>query len=124
MPADIPNLPVPTTPAEQKQQEALVRLRFWRKTKQLAGRIPFSSDLLAAYYCAIDPATPRKVRVILMAALAYFVVPTDLIPDFIAGLGYTDDATVLLAALGSVRQHIAPRHKEQAERTLSELAGN
>ena len=124
MPANSPNLPVPVNPAEQKQQEALVRVRFWRKAKKLAGRLPFASDLLAAYYCAMDPTTPRKVRVILMAALAYFVVPTDMIPDFIAGLGYTDDATVLMAALGTVRQHVHPRHRDQAEIALDGADAN
>ena len=124
MSADIPNLPVPRNPAEQKRQETLVRLRFSRKVRRIAGHIPFAGDLLAAYYCAIDPATPRRVRVVLMAALAYFVVPTDMVPDFIVGLGYTDDATVLLAALSSVRQYIAPRHRSQAERSLADPETN
>lgn len=120
MHADIPNLPVPRNPAEQKRQETLVRLRFWRKVRRTVGRVPFADDLLAAYYCAIDPTTPRKVRVILMAALAYFVVPTDLIPDFIAGLGFTDDATVLLAAVASVRAYVTPAHRQQAEEALAD----
>ncbi len=124
MPADIPNLPIPTSPAGQKQQEALVRVRFWRKVRRTIGQVPFSRELFAAYYCAVDPATPRKIRVILMAALAYFVVPTDMVPDFIAGLGYTDDATVLLAAVSAVRQHITPRHKRQAEQALAEPDDN
>ena len=54
----------------------------------------------------------------LMAALAYFVLPFDIIPDFIAGLGFTDDATVLLAAIGMVRAHITPVHREAAKRAL------
>lgn len=120
MHADIPNLPVPRNAAEQKRQESLVRLRFWRKVRRTVGRVPFVDDLLAAYYCAIDPTTPRKVRVILTAALAYFIVPMDLIPDFIAGLGFTDDATVLLAAVGSVRSYVTPRHKQQAEEALAD----
>jgi len=120
MPSDLTNLLVPKTLAKQKRQDTFVRVRFWRKLGRLAGRLPFSDDLVSAYFCATDPATPRKVRIILMAALAYFVVPTDMIPDFIAGFGYTDDGTVLLAALAAVRQHVTSEHKQKAEKALSE----
>ena len=120
MRSDLTNLPVPKSPAEQKRQDTFVRVRFWRKLGRLAGRLPFADDLVSAYFCATDPATPRKVRIILMAALAYFVVPMDVIPDFIAGLGYTDDGTVLLAALAAVRQYVTSDHKQQARDALAE----
>lgn len=110
---------VPADPEQQERQETFVLRRFWAKTRRTLGRIPFTRDALAAYYCATDPATPRRVRVILLAALAYFIVPTDLIPDFIAGLGYTDDATVLLAALRSVSRHVTPDHREKAAGALT-----
>src|SRR3546814_19973984 len=57
----------------------------------------------------------------LLAALAYFVVPSDMIPDFIAGLGFTDDATVLFATVRMVAGHISDRHHEQARRRLIAL---
>src|SRR5690606_13304528 len=55
---------------------------FWPKFRRVARRIPFAEDLLAAYYAAIDPKTPFSVRATLFGALAYFVMPADLIPDF------------------------------------------
>jgi uncharacterized membrane protein YkvA (DUF1232 family) len=58
------------------------------------------------------------VKGVLLAALAYFVIPTDMVPDVIAGLGFTDDATVLATALGVVGTHIKPRHKRAARRLL------
>lgn len=114
-----PDLPVPADRAEQKSQETLVQRRFWAKARRTLGRIPFSADLFAAYYCATDPATPRQVKAVLVAALTYFIVPTDMIPDFIAGLGYTDDAAVLMAALRAVRNHVKSAHTERAKRALS-----
>lgn len=42
--------------------------------KHFAGRLPFVEELVAGYYCALDPATPMRVRGILLAALAYFIV--------------------------------------------------
>ncbi len=46
----------------------------------------------------------------LYAALAYFVMPFDVIPDFVAGLGFTDDAAVMAMAIGLVARHITPEH--------------
>src|ERR1051326_5699983 len=53
--------------------ERTVRRDFWTALKQFAGRLPFVEDLVAAYYCALDPATPMRVRGVLLAALAYFI---------------------------------------------------
>ncbi len=92
--------------------------RFWPKFWATMGKVPFSEELGAAYYCATDGQTPTRVKGVLFAALAYFVLPTDLIPDFIAALGFTDDATVLATAMGMVSVHIKPRHSEAARALL------
>ncbi len=90
--------------------EALVQERFWDKVRKTLGRVPFVEDALAAYYCATDGKTPLWVKAVLMGALAYFIVPSDVIPDFIVGLGYTDDASVLAAAIAAVRANLKPKH--------------
>ena len=108
-------------PAVIERNEEKVRSGFWTKITRVAASIPFAADLLAAYYCTRDPETPLKVRAILLAALAYFVVPIDMIPDFLAGLGFTDDATVLMAAIGMISAHLKPEHKAQAEEALDSL---
>ena len=46
----------------QEQERTVIR-DFWTALKQFAGRMPFVEDLVAAYYCALDPATPMRVRV-------------------------------------------------------------
>jgi len=86
---------------------------------KVAGRIPFADDLAAAYYAALDPDTPRKAKAVLLAALAYFVLPVDMLPDMLAGLGFTDDATVLATALSIAGSHIQDRHRRAARRLLS-----
>ena len=101
-----------------------VKNGFWKKFNRIACLIPFAPELLSAYYCSIDPATPSRVRAILLAALAYFILPTDLIPDFIIGLGFSDDATVLTAAISIIAGHITDTHKAQAKATLSDLSDN
>ena len=105
-------------PARQEQNRAKVERSFWRKLRRVAGQIPFAEDAVAAFYCARDPATPWRVRGILLGALAYFIMPIDVIPDFIAGLGFTDDAAVLALAIRSVANHITPGHRARAREAL------
>ncbi len=109
------HLPVPRRLA---RDDRVVQRGFWRKLRRTLGLIPFTDDLLAAYYCATDPATPSAVKAMLMAALAYFVVPTDLVPDFIAAFGFTDDASVLALTIAAVSGHIKPAHLARAKAYL------
>lgn len=106
------NLPIPVDTGRRRTPKA-----FWPKFWATLGKVPFSEDLAAAWYCATDAQTPGRVKGVLFAALAYFVLPTDIIPDFIVTLGFTDDATVLATAMGIVAAHIKDRHRHQA-RTL------
>ena len=59
----------------------------------------------------------------LIGALAYFVLPTDVIPDVLPVIGYTDDAAVLAAAIKLVASHITPEHREAARRMLARMRG-
>jgi uncharacterized membrane protein YkvA (DUF1232 family) len=104
----------------EKEREAKVRRDFWRTAKSAARAIPFMDEVVAAYFCALDPATPTRVRGMLIAALAYFVVPLDIVPDFLLGLGFADDATVLLSTLAMLRANITDKHREAARRALAE----
>lgn len=88
--------------------------------RRLARSLPFAEDALAAFFCVRDPQTPARVKVILLAALAYFVMPLDAVPDIIPLLGFSDDAAVLAAAFTAVRGAITPDHREKARDTLSE----
>jgi uncharacterized membrane protein YkvA (DUF1232 family) len=101
--------------------EAEVRRGFWRKLRRLAAKLPFAEDLIAAHYCAFDRRTPLHVKAALVGALAYFVLPADVIPDVLPVIGYTDDAAVLAATLKLVASHITPDHREAAQRTLSRM---
>ncbi len=95
--------------------------QFWAKLGRVAASVPFTRDLLAAYYCAVDASTPNHVRAVLIGAIAYFILPFDVVPDFIAGLGFADDASVLAAAIASVRHYLTPSHFTQADIRLAEL---
>lgn len=103
------------------RDEARFGSEFLGRLKRVAKRIPFTEDLLAAWFCARDPATPRRVRLTLLAALGYFVLPIDALPDIMPILGFTDDAAVIAAALAAVAGSITPEHREKAKTALAEL---
>ena len=94
---------------------------FWAKLARTLARVPFAEDLVAAYYCVIDRDTPPQVRATLIGALAYFVLPADAVPDILAGLGFTDDAAVLFAALKLVGGHVTTAHRVAARAALARL---
>jgi len=102
--------------------EARVRSRFWKTVRKAVASIPFIDEVVAAYYCALDPETPASVRATIFAALAYFVIPLDIVPDFVLGLGFSDDITVLVTAIGLVRRNIGERHRLAARAALDRLA--
>jgi uncharacterized membrane protein YkvA (DUF1232 family) len=111
-------------PAKYQRDQRLVEASFWKKLRRFASKLPFVDELLAAYFCAMDPATPIQVKAVLFGALAYFIMPVDLIPDFIGWFGFTDDAAVLYAAIRSVAGSIKPGHREQARASLDRLAAD
>ena len=121
----MPRMPGPDESGDSesgpKDDAEAVDKGFWSKVRRTLGRVPFLDEAIAAYYCATDPNTPRHVRVALLGALAYFVIPTDMIPDFIAGLGFTDDATVLAVVIGTVRRYITLDHRARARNILDDL---
>lgn len=116
--AQIDEILMPGDEAENARRERTLREKFWDKLKQSAARIPFMEDVVASYYCALDPNTPTKVRGILLAALAYFILPLDSIPDFLVGFGLTDDIAVLTVAFNAIRGNITPAHREAAREAL------
>lgn len=104
----------------EDEQKKNIRQKLLTTARKAARQVPFMEDVVAAYYCTLDPATPAKVRGTLLAALAYFVLPLDAVPDFILGIGFGDDATVLMAAIAMVRTHVRDEHYYAARDALKD----
>ncbi|CAO3417712.1 YkvA family protein [Azospirillum endophyticum] len=111
-------------PVRVERDERLVRRRFWQKLRANLHRVPFLEELLAAYFCATDPSTPYRAKAILLAALAYFVMPVDAVPDWLLIAGFTDDAAVLAAAVQTVRTNLTPAHWLRAKKILRAEMGS
>lgn len=104
----------------EEEQKKTIRQKLMTTVRKAARQVPFMEDVVAGYFCALDPSTPSKVRTTVLASLAYFVLPLDVIPDFLIGIGFGDDATVLLAALAMIRSHMRPDHYQAAKDALKD----
>ena len=99
--------------------------RLFRKLKNISGKL----SIVVLYYIFVlfflisDKSVPIKTRVIFIAALGYLIVPTDLVADFIPGLGFTDDAALIAYAISSATDYVTPELKEKALASLGRLAG-
>ena len=113
------NLPALLAPDKERENRRRVDKGFWHKIKRFAVRIPFAQEAVASFYAVSDPKTPRRIKLLILAGLAYFVAPTDAIPDIIAGLGFTDDATVFWAVWTMVKDHVTVDHHARAKQALS-----
>lgn len=94
--------------------EALL-LRLLRR----AGRT-IARPALECLELLIDPSTPHQVRLTVLAALTYLLLPLDLIPDFIPAAGFSDDLVALTALLGLCTRHLSPEIRARAQRRLDQ----
>jgi len=99
---------------------------FWEKLSEknvLKGGREVVMHSLTLYFCLLDKDTPLIAKSIIVAALGYFILPFDAIPDFYPVVGFVDDLGVLTIALAIVAVHIKPEHRRRAEEKLSLLLG-
>lgn len=108
--------------AASPQGECAFSRVLWRKLLRVAASVPFARDVAAMYYCALDRETPLQAKAVIAAALAYFAMPFDLIPDFIVGIGFLDDAVILSAGLWFMSRYIGNEHRERAIASLGAFA--
>ncbi|MBD3881163.1 DUF1232 domain-containing protein [Phormidium tenue FACHB-886] len=98
---------------------------FWEKLKGfavVAGREVIEKALVL-YFAAQRPETPIWAKTVIYSALAYLILPTDAIPDFIPISGYADDLGTLVAALGAVAMCITPEVQDSAKQQVNEWFG-
>ncbi len=82
-----------------------------------AGRI-IAQPALEGYELIMDNSTPPQVRISILGALTYLIVPVDVIPDFIPASGFSDDLVALTAVISLWKHHITPEMKFRAKSKL------
>jgi uncharacterized membrane protein YkvA (DUF1232 family) len=90
--------------AARSGSEEKVREGFARKLARIATDNPVINLAREAYRYLTDPKLPARYKVMLVAALLYFLAPIDAVPDAIPGLGYVDDIMVLSVIVASVQK--------------------
>ncbi|MBT0106957.1 DUF1232 domain-containing protein [Vibrio alginolyticus] len=116
---------VKSAPKDAKDQtmQAPDERTFWRKMK---GSVKKAGEEIAvmgikSWLAMTDSNTSVRHKAILGGALAYFVLPTDMVPDVLAGVGFTDDMAALTLAANSVGNAITDEHEERAREKLSSM---
>ena len=106
----------------EKYQKYFSDNQFWGKLKKIARKagIKVAYAALLLYYVLRNPATPKADRTKIVGALGYLLLLTDLIPDFLPVVGFTDDLAALAWALYSVAKNVTPEVKIQARQKLGE----
>ena len=84
---------------EFEQQFAFVNRNIEEKLARLSKKLQIVKHVLALYRYMIDPDVHWSKKILVLAALVYFIVPADLLPDFTPLVGYLDDAAVLAAVI-------------------------
>ena len=96
--------------------EQSFREKLQRMARAAGIQVVYAALLL--YFMLKDPQIPVKAKVIIMAALGYFILPADAIPDLLPVIGFGDDLGVLIFALSQIRNHLTPEIREKARRQL------
>ena len=84
-----------------------------------AGRT-IAAPALEALELILDASTPAPVRMTMVAALSYLLMPADFIPDLIPIAGFSDDLVALTALIGIWNNHITPEIRSRARRRLDQ----
>ena len=64
------------------------------------------ANLIKAWILGVYTEIPKETLILIIAALLYFLSPLDTIPDFLGPLGFTDDATVVLFVMNTIRKEL------------------
>jgi uncharacterized membrane protein YkvA (DUF1232 family) len=99
--------------SESKLQHKLTSVARWAGAKVVYA-------VLLLYYVLRNPNVSMADKSKIYGALGYFILPTDLILDFIPLAGYSDDMAAIMWAIHTVRRNITPEIKSQAKEKLGE----
>ena len=110
-------------PLENNYEKHYSESSFWDKIKSVAVKAGYEliNKALQLYYAMQSPSMPAKDKAIVIAVLGYFILPVDVVPDFIPALGFADDLAALAWALKTISNNITPEVKEKAQQSSDNL---
>ena len=105
-----------------RYSESGLTVKLSRATRWAGAKIIYAVLLL--YYVLRSEAVSLSDKSKIYGALGYFILPTDMVVDFIPMVGYTDDMAALVWALHAIKKNLTPEIKAQARTKLAELMPN
>ena len=98
---------------------------FWNKILSMAKKAGLKLIYLALllYYTLESRNVSKTDKAIIIGALGYFILPLDIIPDYIPFIGKTDDMTILIYAYNRVKSNINDHIREKAKNKLNSIFG-
>lgn len=98
---------------------------FLKKIVLVAKRVGATAtyNALKIYYTLKESELPVKDKILVMAALGYFIAPIDLIPDFLGVVGLTDDAIVLGWVTKKLGAYVTPEIEDKAKKKTEKIFG-
>ncbi len=107
---------------QESEKEEFNEISFWEKVKKVAKKAGLKVIYVALllYYVMVAKSTSITDRALICGALAYFVSPIDILPDFLPCIGFADDLIILLFVLGLIKYNITDEIKDQAKTKLGE----
>ncbi|MDE6421854.1 MAG: DUF1232 domain-containing protein [Muribaculaceae bacterium] len=94
---------------------------LFEKIKKFAKKVGEKTVylVLILYYATFDKALPVKDRLMVVAALGYFILPLDFLPDALPG-GFVDDAGALFYVVKHIWGNLSDETFRKAKQKLSE----
>lgn len=71
---------------------------------------------------AKSPEVPLRLKLVIVGALLYLVLPIDVLPDTIPGIGLLDDLSVLLTVFREVSKYALPKLEKKIENKFYEIS--
>ena len=107
----------------EEYQENYDESSFWDKILKFAKKAGIEVIYLALllYYTLCSNTLSLKDKAIVYGALGYFILPIDLIPDYIPVIGLSDDFGVLIHAYNIIKDNINDDIRGKAKKKLSSL---
>lgn len=96
--------------------------KLGRTAKKLGAKAVYYALIL--FFAVGSPNISSKDKALILGALGYFLLPVDLIPDFIPSFGFTDDIAALAFVLYKVARNITPDVKSKAESKIYQWFGD
>ena len=93
---------------EYERKEEYVDENLWYKLERAGKKISFAKDIMALYKYMKDSFVGWPRKLIVVAALIYFISPVDTIPDLTHLFGYLDDLGVISALLKFLGSELIP----------------